>query len=334
MMRQWTEDEILETTGAFQPACVIMAGAELGVFDALADGSMTAERLATRLNVDCRATTMLADALASLEMLSKEDDQYANAPGIREALAESGERSILAMVRHRANCLRGWAQLAQVVQTGLPADRPPSIRGPEGDLEAFIEAMNDIHRSTAPKLVEALGPRPFRHLLDVGGGPGTWTMAFLRASAGATATLFDRPDVIPIARKHISAARLLDRVSLVGGDFNTDEVLPSGADLAWISAIVHMNSREENRALFRKTYAALVAGGQILIRDVVMEESRTAPIKGALFAINMLVNVPAGGTFTFRELSEDLLAAGFQDPLLVHTGEYMDSVIRAVKATG
>jgi cyclopropane fatty-acyl-phospholipid synthase-like methyltransferase len=106
---------------------------------------------------------------------------------------------------------------------------------------------------------------------------------------------------------------------------------PPGADLAWISAIVHMNSRAENRDLFRKTHAALVAGGRVLVRDIVMRESRTAPVSGALFAINMLVNTPRGGTFTFRELSEDLRAAGFRKPSFLHKGEGMDSVIQALK---
>ena len=50
-----------------------------------------------------------------------------------------------------------------------------------------------------------------------------------------------------------------------------------------------------------------------------------------MFAINMLVNTPKGGTFTFRELSEDLLAAGFRKPSFLHKGEGMDSVIQALK---
>jgi hypothetical protein len=62
-----------------------------------------------------------------------------------------------------------------------------------------------------------------------------------------------------------------------------------------------------------------------------MRESRTAPASGALFAINMLVNTPKGRTYTFRELSEDLLAAGFRKPSFLHKGKGMDSVIQALK---
>jgi SAM-dependent methyltransferase len=331
MRKKWTEEKVAAICRGFQPACVLMAGAELGAFDALADTRMTAQALARRLKADARAMRMLADALASLGLLTVRDGRYSLRAGAADVLTETGRRRGLAMVRHQANCLRSWAQLARVVKTGRPAEDAPSIRGAAADQAAFIEAMDDASRSLAPKLVKRIGPPPFRHLLDIGGGPGTWAIAFLRAAPSARATLFDLPHTMPIARKHIAAAGLQSRVRFVAGDLESGQALPPGADLAWISAIVHMNSRAENRRLFRKTRAALVEGGRVLIRDVVMRESRTAPAGGALFAINMLVNTPRGGTYTFRELSEDLLAAGFKKPCFLHKGEAMDSVIQALK---
>ncbi len=331
MTRQWTAEDVLGIARAFQPACVLVAGTELGVFDVLAEQPMTAESLAARLDTNVRATTALADALTAMEFLTKDGNEYAPAAGVAELLTETAPCSVLAMVRHLANCLRSWAQLAKVVTTGQCAERISSIRGAKADLSAFIEAMNDISRSIAPNLVEAIGPPRFSHLLDLGGGPGTWTIAFLRAVPDARATLFDLPDVIPIARRHITAAGLEHRVTFVSGDFEVDEVLPSDADLVWVSAIVHMNSHQGNRELFAKIHAAVTDGGCILIRDVVMEESRTSPPDGAMFAINMLVNTPGGGTYTFGELSEELIAAGFDNPKLLCRGEFMDSVIQAVK---
>jgi SAM-dependent methyltransferase len=331
MAKAWTAKDVLEIARSFQPMCVLAAGAELGVFDALAGGGLDARALAAKLQADPRATAILADAMAALGLLTKQGSQYAAAPGLGDVLTRGGPGSVLTMVRHQANCLRSWAQLARVVQTGAPAARPPSILGEEADLETFIEAMNDISRSMAPPLVKALGPLRFGHLLDVGGGPATWTIAFLRAFPAATATLVDLPDVLPIARRHIDAAGMSARVRLVPVDLESDQPLPAGADLAWVSAIVHMNSRQENRDLFAKVHAALAGGGRILVRDILVDESRTVPADGALFAVNMLVNTPGGGTFTFEELRDDLLAGGFRDPSLLLKGQAMDSVIGAVK---
>lgn len=331
MTEPWTAQRVLELTQGFQAACVLTAAAELDVFGALGGRPATAAEVTRKIDADERATTVLLDALTGMGFLTKQAGRYAAAPGVPETLTAGGADSVVPMVRHHANCLRRWGQLARVVKTGTPAGREPSIRGEDADTEAFIEAMHVVSRRTADDLVARIGPPDFTHLLDVGGGPGTWTIAFLRAAGAATATLFDLPDVIPIARRHLEAAGLADRVTLAPGSFITDD-LPAGADLAWVSAITHQNSREQNRALFGKVHSALADGGRILIRDVVMDQSRTTPACGALFAVNMLVNTPGGGTFTFDELREDLEAAGFAEVELLREDEFMNSVITATKA--
>ena len=332
MSKHWTGDEVLELARAFQVPCVLNAAAELDVFSAFGGESLTAGTLAERLEADQRGIKILADALASIELLVKDGETYRLAPGVTDTLTEGGSDSVLAMVRLSGNCMRGWAQLGAITKQGCPPDpRPTSVRGAEADRESFIEAMNDISRRTADSLVAAIGPPEFEHMIDFGCGPGTWTIAMLNASPGSRATLFDLPDAIPIARRHIASAELEDRVDFVAGNFETDETLPGGADLAWVSAIVHQNSREQNRELFAKIHAALADGGRILIRDVVMDESHTLPQYGALFAVNMLVHTPAGGTFTFDELSEDLHAAGFTDAALLNPDEFMNAVVQARK---
>ncbi|MFH0981937.1 MAG: methyltransferase, partial [Planctomycetota bacterium] len=128
-------------------------------------------------------------------------------------------------------------------------------------------------------------------------------------------------------------AGLRDRVKLVAGDFEMDP-LPAGADLAWVSAIIHQNSRAQNRRLFSAVCAALADGGQLLIRDVLMDDSRTSPVAGALFAIHMLVGTEEGGTYTFDEIREDLEATGFGNATVLRRDEAMHSIVRAQKQNG
>jgi len=190
--------------------------------------------------------------------------------------------------------------------------------------------MDNVSRVTAPMLVDALPPLKFNHLLDVGGASGTWTIAFLNRYPDARATLFDLPKVLPQSTQRLAAAGMTARVRLVGGDFMQDP-LPAGADLAWVSAIIHQMSREECRKLYASVFAALVPGGQILIRDHVMSEDRTQPASGAFFAINMLVNTETGGTFTLHEISDDLRSVGFVSPELIRHDDTMNCVVRAIK---
>lgn len=330
MSRSWTADNVLEMARGFQPACVLAAAVDLDVFGTLRGKPMAAGALAAALKTDLRATTVLLDALTAMELLSKRGAEYNVPADVAELLTDAGERSIVAMARHQANCLRRWVQLPQVVQSGKPAERTPSIRGEAADEAAFIGAMHNVSGPLVEKLIAALRPLTFRHLLDIGGASGTWTIAFLQAAREATATLFDLPEVIPLARQRLTDAGLTGRVTLAPGDFYADP-LPGGADLAWLSAIVHQNSRHQNRELFTKIHAALTPGGAILVRDILMDESHVHPEAGALFAINMLVATPLGGTYTFNELRDDLAASGFAEATVLHRGAGMDSIVRAVK---
>jgi SAM-dependent methyltransferase/DNA-binding transcriptional ArsR family regulator len=323
--------QILDLMAGFQPACVIGAAAELNLFTALGDRSLTVEELSERLGLDLRAARITLDAVTALGLLEKSDkadERYTVPAELRPMLTDGSPESILPMVRHRMTCLRGWMQLAWVTKAGIPGPRVSSIRGPAADREAFVAAMHTVSGPMADRLVARFGPPTFGRLLDVGGASGTWTLALLRAMPGATATIFDLPDAIEQARERLAGTEFEDRVTLVAGDFYTDE-LPGGADLAWVSAIIHQHDRRHNRELFGKVFRALVPGGRIGIRDIIMEPSRTQPLDGALFAVNMLVATDTGGTFTFEELSEDLQAAGFVEPELRVKDEAMNSVVMA-----
>ena len=326
----WTAEEILALGRNYQGAAVLAAAADLDLFGALAPAPMPAAELAGALQCDLRALTILLDALVALRLLEKANANYALPASLKSLLTPDGAQSILAMAQHQGHCLRNWAQLGRVVKTGQPAEHIPGVRGETGDQEAFIGAMHNISAPNADQVIRAVRPLQFQHLLDIGGASGTWTIAFLRACPSGQATIFDLPHVIPMARKQLTAAGLDHRVKLVAGDFMSD-ALPPGADLAWVSAIVHQNSRVQNRALFTATCAALAPGGRIAIRDILMEEDRTRPVAGALFAVNMLVATEGGGTFTFTELREDLMAADFADVALMRQDDAMNSIIVAKK---
>ncbi|MCS7304873.1 MAG: methyltransferase [Thermoguttaceae bacterium] len=375
MASHWDRQKVLELAYGFRAACVLAAGADLDLWSVLGADRLTAAELAQRLRADLRATTILLDALAALELLEKSEDQYrvpeslrtlliraepdsrqttgspnhlvaggsqsrdTAAPGEMDtkrmvtAQLDTTEPPILPMLQHLANVLRAWSQLAWVVRAGIPAPRQASIRGFEADRAAFLEGMHALSAPVADQLVAELGPPKFRHLLDVGGGTGTWTLAFLRAVPEAEATIFDLPDAKPLVEARLAQTPFANRIRFVGGDFYRDP-LPAGADFAWVSAIAHQNSRQQNRELFSKVWEALEPGGQIGIRDLVMQPCRTRPLQGALFAVNMLVQTEGGGTYTFQEFADDLQSAGFHNPQWIIRREDMNSVILAEKHQG
>lgn len=235
------------------------------------------------------------------------------------------------MVLHMNTLWNTWSGLTEVVRQGQGKGRSsPGGVFDEKAMQAFIGAMHVGARAMAVKMAEAVDLTRYHKLLDVGGASGTYTAAFLRKNPNMRAVLFDQPKVIPLARKRLQEEGLAEKVEWVEGDFYRDE-LPGGCDVAWLSAIIHQNSPEENRMLFQKVFRALEPGGVILIRDHIMDESRTRPTAGALFALNMLVNTRGGDTYTLAEIQKALTDAGFVDIRLLQKGERMDGLVEGRK---
>ncbi len=321
-------EQLLEIMRGYQVSCVLAAAVDVDVFGALEQQARSAAEVAQSTRCDPRSVTILLDALVAVGVLEKNDGRYAVPKALEPCLRKGSAESVIPMLRHQSVCLRRWAQLPWTVRDGVPAQVEPSLRGEEADQEAFIQAMHVVSRNIAPNLIPEINPGGFRCVLDVGGASGSWTLAWLDAEPKARAIIFDLPHVIPLARARLAESQIADRVDYVAGDFYQDP-LPHGADLVWVSAIIHQNSREQNRALFARIRSAIQPGGWIYIRDIVLESDRTAPVAGALFAVNMLSATPGGNSYSLAEMEADLVESGFGGAELVRRDPGMHSVVRA-----
>jgi len=331
MPEKWNAERLLEMGGAFQSSRILLTAAELDLFAKLRGRPRTVQDLCESEGWYPRGLRIIMDALAAIGLLSRTSDgYYAVDEPIAEWLTQEGGKTILPMILHRVSMWNSWSYLTEIVRTGQTPYYSTKNQRSKEDMEAFIGAMHVIGRRMAGDIAHSVDLSRFHRLLDVGGATGTYAMAFLKAAPHMKATVFDLPRVIEMARKKITEEGFIDRVDLVAGDYMTDE-LPYGHDLALLSAIIHSNSREVNRELFRRVYRSLDAGGSILIRDFVMDLTRTYPADGAVFAVNMLAATAGGDCFTFQEIREDLEQVGFRGVQMTREGQHMDQLIEAVK---
>jgi predicted O-methyltransferase YrrM len=315
---------VLEQSRGFWAARILLTAVELDIFTLLGDAAKTAQQVSSALSSTPRGTEMLLNALVALHTLEKENGSFRVKPGLERALSSTAPESVLPMLQHMAHMWDSWSKLTEIVKNGKDTNTFEPLQGNER-VRAFIDAMHIIGRITATGAVTKLDLNGHKNFIDVGGGSGIYTIALLKASPDLRATLFDLPPVIEIAREKIEEEGLKDRVKFAKGDYHAD-VLPGWHDLALLSAIIHANSPDENRALYEKVYTALVPNGKIVIRDYVMSDDHTTPPGGALFAINMLANTPGGGVYSFAETKAALEAAGFEGVAIVNQGD-MDSLV-------
>ena len=314
---------------SFQTSRVILTAVELDLFTELDDSPKDSEQVARALGTDPRATTRVLDVLVTFGLLSKNDGSYEITP-VAAPLSSRHPESIRPIVLHMNRTWDTWSRLTEAVRLGKNPGSKSAAEMGGNVLKSFIGGMHVVGRRLSKEIASVYDAGRFRRMLDIGGGSGTYTIAFLETYPELQAVLFDLPDVVNMARERLDEAGLLDRVALVEGSFYKDE-LPKGCDMAFLSAIIHQNSPEQNIDLYRKIHRALEPGGVLVIRDHIMDEDRTYPPQGALFALNMLVATEGGDTFTLAEVEDTLTQAGFGEVRLVRRGEMMDCLVEAYK---
>jgi (2Fe-2S) ferredoxin/ribosomal protein L11 methylase PrmA len=304
-------DELNDRIRAFQESRVVLTALELDVFTVVGDGAGTAE-VAEKLHTDHRATEMLLNALASLHLLVKQNGLFHNSPEAARYFSSSSRDNARPALLHSAHLWPRWSTLTECVRAGTAVSGGEAAGRGEDWTEAFIAAMHRNASERAPLVVRAVGAENVRHMLDVGGGSGAYSIAFAQSNPALRAEILDLATVEPIALRHIRAAGVEDRVKVRVGDLRSGN-FGEGHDLVFLSAICHMLSPAENLALLRRCHEALVAGGRVVIQDFILEADKTAPRFAALFALNMLVGTPGGSSYSETEFAAWLAGAGFRE---------------------
>ena len=93
-------------------------------------------------------------------------------------------------------------------------------------------------RRTWPPLALRVPLDDAHHLLDVGGGTGLYSIAWLQQHPHLRATVWDRPHVLSVAQEMAHEYGVADRLECVAGDMFADAV-PEGAEVCLLSNILH-----------------------------------------------------------------------------------------------
>ena len=316
---------IRQFASSFQTSRILLSGVELDLFTNIDKSGITSNQLATNLNLDLHACERLLNALVSLGFLSKQNQLFSNTEDSFNFLSRKSPH-YLGGLMHSNHLWNTWSHLTEVVKTGVSA-HPAEIneRGEEW-LVSFISAMHDRAIKQAPQQLANLDLSGVNSLLDIGGGSGAYSMEFIRKKPELKATVFDLPNVVPITKGFIEKEGFSGKIKTYTGDYTKDD-LPNGFDLVFLSAIIHSNPLEINQQLVKKCFDALNHGGKIIIQDWIMNNDRTQPTSGAIFAINMLVGTEAGDCFTEQEVAEMFSAAGFKNVSRVELGSGLSQMI-------
>ena len=302
MIKKGRKDAVwLRQVSSFTAARIILTANNYRIFDKLEGRWKTANALSKEIGTDSRATELLLNSLVAIGLLKKQGNLYRNSSVASKYLVKGKPEYQGDILSHQNTLWDNWSGLDTVLKTGTPYRKSHNH-------ESFILGMHNLAILKVKKVLSNIDLNGVKRLLDLGGGPGTYSMAF--AKKKMEVTLFDYPETLKIAKGLIEEAGLSRNIRLLPGDFTKDE-LGNNYDLIFISQIFHAYGQDECLSMLRKSYSSLNPGKRVIIKEFYIDETKTNPITGAVFAINMLVNTPGGRTYTVKEMTSWLKMTGF-----------------------
>lgn len=307
-------DRIISMAAGFQYSKILLTANELGIFKALGEGSRTAGEVSGELKLDLEATGLLLGALVGLGLCHYKAGKFTNAADVKRYLARESEEGMSCITSHMNHMYESWLNLDRIVRKGRPKRvAPPKILLDRKRNRDFICGMFEIGLSTARMLAGKLDLKGARKMVDIGGGPAHYPIAFAARYPDIRFVVADYPNTIRVARAYVKKYGLGGRIKLARCEFFDADSLGLGDDfdVALLSQVLHAASDEKCRELLKKIYGILKPGGRIIINENARNRDGMSPPPPLIFAINMLVQ-NAGRTFTVDELSAWLKDAGFK----------------------
>lgn len=301
-------ENLREMANSFRQSRVLLSAVELKIFTVLDKHMMTSEEVSRKINADPRATDRLMNALCGMGLLRKVKGKFYNAD-LSSKYFVGDKPEFMGNLYHTNHLWDSWSHLTDSVIKGT-SFRGDQNREEKNDwVEAFISAMHYRGVKQGKILSMMIDLTNVKNMLDIGGGSAAFSMELVKKNPSINAVVLDLPHVIPLTKKYVSEAGLLDNFDFIEGDFLTKD-FESSYDFILLSAIVHINSYEQNKMLIQKCADALNKNGMIIISDFVMNDDRTQPYHGTLFSLNMLVGTANGDTYTEQEMKEWFQSAG------------------------
>lgn len=299
----WNKGTLIETSVNYWKSCTLHTGVKLDIFTIIGTGNKSCEEIAAEINGDLRGISALLNALTAMELLTKTNDRFSNTDVSKQFLSKASPDYTGFIIMHHHHLVPSWSEMPISVLSGTPNRTSASDTDNDSEWESFLMGMFNMASGIAPMYAQMLDLSDCTHLLDLGGGPGTYAIHFCLNNPDLKATVFDLPTTRKFAEKTIASFDLSKRIRFKQGSYLDETTgLEQEYDAAWISHILHGEGAKDAESIVAKAVNVLKPGGKILIHEFILDNTMDGPLFPALFSLNMLVGTDSGQAYSEDQL--------------------------------
>ncbi len=289
---------------SYRASRILQVATDLGLFTQLGSGGMDCGELANVCRTDRLLLEKVLIACCALGLLRQEEGQYYNTEMAEQYLVAGRPQYQGDIIKHAMTVWRFWDSLPETIRI------QPEPGASQADHRHFILGMHNITMGERGKLfLDHVDLKGRKHMIDIGGGPGTYSILACRHYPRLRSTVFDLSETIQIAREVVSREGLEDRIDYIEGSWETHD-FGCGYDVALLSNVLHGTGSQAEMKL-AKAYQALNPGGLVAVQEFLLNNKKTGPQLAALFHVMV-------GAYSEQELLDVMRSAGFSDCTLVY----------------
>ena len=302
---------LVDTQVAFNAARAIMAGAELGIYEAIGKEQRTAEEIASACKTHTHATTQLLNCLVGLGYLGWSDNKYLLRKRYHKWLLKESEANLIGKLRFQLYEWNWMAKLEDYVRTGNTLQLHSTVDPKEWNL--YQEGMRDLSINAAKDLAKKIPvPKDATDMLDIGGSHGLYSIELCKKHPGLNSTILELPGAMESAAAIAKRYDTTGRVSYKEGNALEDDLGTDQYDVVMINNVVHHFTVEQNKALAKKIAKALKPGGIYIIGEFIRaEKPGEGGAVGATAGLYFSV-ISASGNWSLEEMRSWQKDAGLE----------------------
>ena len=327
--------QISALTYGFIASKALFVALDLDLFTRIAGGATTLAALAAATGIAPNRLRTLQTALKTVGLVSESEGIFVNAPattGYLVAGAPGDFRDYIRIVnggflyealRHLEKAMRGERSFPDKSFYESIVYSEGGVGGP-----AFSSAQHAGSLGPARLMARRVDIAGATRFLDVGGGSGAYTLAFLKQNPRLRATILDFPETVETARRYAAEAGMSDRVTHIPGNALTTE-WPGEQDVVLMSYVWSAVGGNDIPTLARRAFAALKPGGLVLVHDFVVDDRHEGPSFAAWYLLAALPDNPQAECLTPGFVETVLRDAGFA---IEGTSPMLDEITQLTRA--
>jgi 3-hydroxy-5-methyl-1-naphthoate 3-O-methyltransferase len=289
----------------------------------------TAAQLSSDSGLNAWKLEKLCDFLVSFKLLTRNDDEFSLSELSKTFLLKDSTYSAVNLAKHSIMEALPPVDIAKMLK-GESDQSGELWRYEEAAWKALFEApfMGGVQR-TMRILTNHLDISRIKSVLDLGGGPGTYSMAMAESFPNVSSIVVaDLPSIV----ENSTAANLKaygdDKIKSMPCDIRKDDI-GSSYDLVFASNSLYMTKPEVEKVL-SKIYKSLNSRGYLVLKHVFLDKSSTFSTS---LDLAMSLASKEQNLHPVNEFEDMLGEAGFECVSILETEDpvYRDALMISVK---